>query len=117
MAAIINFHGPADLGALASRPALRLVLPANDSASVVRLSPLTFVRPGLPPVLSIHGTADRTVPPEQSVALTRALKSAGNDASLLEIPGGAHGLSDAQQQVAYNAVFAFLRRHWILLEP
>lgn len=116
VAAIVNFYGPADLGALASRPALRLVLPAGDSDAVARLSPLTFVHPGLPPVLSIHGTADSTVPPGQSSALIRALKAAGNDAALLEVAGGSHGFSDAQQQLAYNAVFAFLRRRGILPE-
>ncbi len=38
-----------------------------------RISPLTYVREGLPPVLMIHGDADPTVPYSQGVRLHQAL--------------------------------------------
>src|SRR5258708_6009171 len=38
-----------------------------------RVSPLTYVRPNLPPTIMVHGTSDNGVPYEQSVRLHNAL--------------------------------------------
>ncbi|MCX7024859.1 MAG: alpha/beta hydrolase [Spirochaetes bacterium] len=53
-------------------------------------SPITHVTRAAPPVLLIHGDADRTVPYGQSVAMEAALRAAGVNARLLRIPGGIH---------------------------
>src|SRR5438105_443521 len=42
-----------------------------------RVSPLSYVRPGLPPIMSIQGDADPTVPYAHSVRLHAALEKAG----------------------------------------
>jgi acetyl esterase/lipase len=77
-----------------------------------RVSPLTYVRAGLPPVISIQGDADPTVPYSHSVRLQEALKKAGVDGQLVTIPGGKHGgFTRAENQEAYTAIKAFLAKH------
>jgi dipeptidyl aminopeptidase/acylaminoacyl peptidase len=48
------------------------------------------VREGLPPILTIHGDADKTVPYQQAAPLHEALTNAGVKNQLLIIPGGRH---------------------------
>ena len=111
VAAVVNFYGVTDFLPLLDRPAIRQVLPAVDREATARsLSPLTYVRRGLPPVFSIHGTADEVVPIGQTEALTRAIVQAGGKATELSIEGGKHGFSRRQQEEAYEAVFDFLGR-------
>ena len=40
-------------------------------------SPLTYVKPGLPPFIILQGSADKTVPAPQSLAFQKKLKEAG----------------------------------------
>jgi acetyl esterase/lipase len=77
-----------------------------------RVSPLTYVRAGLPPVISIQGDQDPTVPYEHSVRLQDALKKVAVDGELITIPGGKHGgFTRAENQRAYGAIKAFLAKH------
>lgn len=55
-------------------------------------SPVVHVRAGLPPFLLVHGTADTTVPYEQSVQLDAALRRAGVRSELMTIRDGVHGM-------------------------
>jgi acetyl esterase/lipase len=55
-------------------------------------SPLTHVRPDLPPTLIIHGQRDRMVPPVHSELLANHLRAAGVTTVLLRIPWGRHGV-------------------------
>jgi len=57
-------------------------------------SPLTYVKPGLPPFLIIQGTADKTVPAGQSLAFQAKLKAAGVSCELIMIPEGQHRIAD-----------------------
>ena len=53
--------------------------------------PISYAdRPGRPPVLLIHGAADDDVAAKNSVALDRALRSAGNPSTLRLYPGMGH---------------------------
>ncbi|PYQ77285.1 MAG: alpha/beta hydrolase [Acidobacteria bacterium] len=82
-----------------------------------RVSPLTYVRAGLPPVLTIHGDADPTVPYTQSVRLHKALTDAGVANELMTIPGGKHGFDCctlAQRTSAYAKIREFLTRQRVL---
>ncbi|MBI2511716.1 MAG: alpha/beta hydrolase [Opitutae bacterium] len=55
-------------------------------------SPSEHVRPGLPPVLILHGDADKTVPLAMSRAFQEKLRAAGNTCDLIVLPGAPHGL-------------------------
>ena len=63
----------------------------NREALARSVSPITYVRSGLPPILSIQGDADPIVPYSQNVRLRDALTKAGVTVELLTIPGGGHG--------------------------
>lgn len=72
-------------------------------------SPLTYVRAGMPPTISVHGDADPLVPYTHSVRLQDALAKAGIPHELVTIPGGGHGnFSTAEWQRAFAAVEKFL---------
>jgi acetyl esterase/lipase len=80
-----------------------------------RLSPMTYVRPGLPPVLTIHGDNDKLVPYSQGVRLNDALTKAGVRSQLFTIAGGGHGdFTDEQDLKAFEAVKAFLVSNGVL---
>src|SRR5438552_5353699 len=97
VAAIVNWYGIADVNELLDGPNMRAYAatwlgsaPDRDEIAK-RVSPLTYVRAGLPPVLTIHGDADPTVPYTQSVRLHKALADAGVPNQLITMPGGKHG--------------------------
>jgi acetyl esterase/lipase len=97
VAAIVNWYGITQVGDLLDgldRKAYAvawLSSQPNRDEIAKRVSPLTYVRPGLPPVLTIHGDADPTVPYTQAVRLHEALKKADVANELLTISGGKHG--------------------------
>ena len=66
----------------------------------------------LPKTLLIHGQADTLVPPQQSVALARALGEAGQSVSHLAIPFAEHGFDHrpggAAEQLARERTQSFL---------
>ena len=64
---------------------------ATCPARVREASPLTYVHPGAPPFLIVHGSSDTTVAPEQSELLFGALARAGNAATLVLVEGLGHG--------------------------
>lgn len=119
--AVINYYGATDLVSLwqTEDASLRKWFHASSvpEALAERLSPLTFVRSGLPPVLTLHGDADTTIPYDQAVRLHRALTGRGVPNQLLTVRGGAHGRhqwSDSDILHAQQAIERFLRRHHIL---
>ena len=67
---------------------------ADVRAVLKKNSPLTHVKPGLPPFLIIQGSADKTVPAGQSLAFQEKLKAAGVDCELIMIPEGQHRIAD-----------------------
>ncbi len=67
----------------------------DETRAVLRaISPINFVKPGLPPFLLIQGTADKSVPYEQSVNFQAKLKEAGVPCELLTIQGAPHRLTE-----------------------
>jgi acetyl esterase/lipase len=59
--------------------------------AVRRANPITYVRPGIPPFLILHGELDRLVPYGQSELLYRAISGRGGDATFVTLPKGEHG--------------------------
>ena len=121
VAAIINWFGISDVSDLVQGPhqknyAMMWVGSQSDPLTIAkRVSPLTYVRAGLPPILSIHGDADPVVPYEQSTRLHQALTAAGVPNELGTIKGGGHGqFTDAELENAYQKIRAFLHSHGLL---
>jgi acetyl esterase/lipase len=120
VAAIVNFYGITDVGDQLHGPNQRAYavewLPEQEGRLELarRLSPVTYVRKDVPPILTVHGDADATVPYEHGTRLTRMLREQGADAELLAVRGGGHGFPPEKQKEIYVDVFAFLKRHGIL---
>lgn len=55
------------------------------------ISPCHRVKPGLPPMLVLHGTADKTVPFENARRFTDLMTEAGNRCELEAFEGAGHG--------------------------
>ncbi len=118
MAAVVNWYGITDVvdlldGANMRAYAVRWLGWQSNRQEIARaVSPLSLMRKDLPPVLTIHGDADPTVPYSHATRLHAALKQAGATSELVTIPGGGHGNSPAPEQLrAFDAVRAFLARH------
>jgi acetyl esterase/lipase len=124
VAAIINWFGVTDVGDLFQGPTAQGYavawfgsLPNRDEIAK-RVSPLTYVRPGLPPILTIHGDADPTVPYTHAVRLHQALDKAGVPNQLLTIPGGKHGgFTGPEMQRSFRAIRDFLSKNKIWSLP
>jgi acetyl esterase/lipase len=87
----------------------------NRQEIAKRVSPLTYVRAGLPPILSIHGDADRVVPYQHAVRLHDALNKAKVPNQLITIPGGGHGnFTPEQRTLIYTTIREFLSKHKLL---
>jgi acetyl esterase/lipase len=77
-----------------------------------RVSPMTYVRSGLPPILTIHGDADMTVPYQQAVRLHEALAKVNVPNQLVTIPGGSHGnFTPEQRDRIYITIREFLAKN------
>src|SRR5438034_6808743 len=118
VAAIVDWYGITDVADLLDGENMRtyavewLGSRPNRVEIAKRVSPLTYVRPGIPPVISIQGDADPVVPYSQSLRLQEALQKAGVDHELVTIPGGKHGnFTRAENQKAFAAIKAFLAKH------
>jgi acetyl esterase/lipase len=118
VAAIVNWFGITDVGDLLDGPNMKsyavtwMGSQLNRYEIAKRVSPLNYVRKGLPPILTIHGDADPTVPYQHAVRLHQALDQAGVPNQLVTIPGGKHGgFNRAETLKAYTAIQAFLTKH------
>ena len=118
VAAAINWYGITDVGDVIDGPnaagaAVTWLGSLPDRMEIARrVSPLTYVRAGLPPILTIHGDADKVVPYQHAVRLDDALGKAGVSHQLLTIPGGGHGNFTPEQRVKiYTTIRAFLTKN------
>ena len=120
VAAIINWYGITDVVGLMQTPPgssgnfTEAWLGGRDDRAEIarRVSPLTYVRAGLPPVLTIHGDADPIVPYGQGVRLHRALDAVGVPNQLLTIAGGGHGgFNRDENLLIYSTIREFLSTH------
>lgn len=119
IAAVIDGYGIADAVELLNGPHHQMW--ANDwipngpsSVELARaMSPLTYVRHDLPPILIVQGAEDNTVPPEQSVRLHDALDMDGVPNELVMVPDAKHGFSREQWGPLDEKIFAFLKAQGI----
>jgi acetyl esterase/lipase len=108
--AVVNFYGPTDLRTWKPTPAGEKMLRTGlrgkggddllrdacgtadrKSATVARMSPLTYVDRRDPPVLTLQGSNDDLVPLSQAKRLHEALKKAGVAEKLVVLEGQGHG--------------------------
>jgi acetyl esterase/lipase len=118
VAAIVNWYGIADVNDLIAGPNLKnyaaMWMGSMPNAAEVAksVSPLTYVRSGLPPIITIHGDKDDVVPYAHATRLKDALDKAKVPNQLVTIPGGGHGMfTKAQYETAYTEIWRFLREN------
>jgi len=122
VAAIINWYGITDVGDLLEGPNVKnyavewMGSMPNRYEIADRVSPLTYVREGLPPILTIHGDADPTVPYQHALRLHRALDGAGVANQLHTVPGGRHGGFNRTETIAiFETIQQFLGDHGLMI--
>ena len=115
VAAVVNWYGITDVndviqGANTKNYAMMWMGSQANAAEIARsVSPLTYVRPGLPPILTIHGDKDDVVPYSHATRLHEALQKAGVKNQLLTIKNGGHGMFPQSDFVtAYDTIWKFL---------
>lgn len=118
VAAIVNWYGITDVGDLLDGEnekgyAVRWMGSLPDRNEIAaRVSPLNYVNPNLPPIITIHGDADPTVPYDHAVQLHRLLDRAEVRNQLITVPNGRHGGFPADQMLRiYDLVFKFLNQN------
>lgn len=119
VAAVIDGYGITDAVELLNGPHRQFWaddwIPASPQrVELARLvSPLTYVRHDLPPILIAQGADDHTVPVEQSVRLHDALDMDNVPNELVIVPDAKHGFSRDQWNTLDVKIFAFLKEHGI----
>lgn len=123
VAAIVNFYGITDVVDLLDRAhqrgyAVKWLGDRPEKEEVARnVSPMTYVRSNLPPIITIHGDADPTVPYEHAVRLHKALDEVGVANELITVPGGKHGRFEKEENLRIlKVISAFLRGHGIITD-
>lgn len=118
VAAVVNWYGITDVGDLLAGVneksyAVRWMGSLADRMEVAdRVSPLSYVRSDLPPILTIHGDADPTVPYQHAVRLHEALSGASVSNELHTVPGGGHGRFNRDETIAvFETIQRFLGQH------
>jgi acetyl esterase/lipase len=93
-------------------------LPANTpdrAALAVEVSPVTYVRQDVPPLITVQGQDDTTVPITESQDLYNRLTAVGADTALHFVAGAGHGFDTPATAWpdAEATMFAFLTAHGI----
>lgn len=121
VAAIVNVFGITDVADLlegrnAKHYAIEWFGSMGGRHELARqVSPLSHVRQGLPPIITIHGDADDVVPYSHAERLHAALDKAGVPNQLVTIRGAGHGGFKREELLnSYTAIKKFLRQHNVL---
>lgn len=120
IAAIVNGYGPADVTDLLAKKVSFAVqwLPAdtpNRDAIAKAVSAVTYARNDIPPLITVQGDMDTTVPRNEAQSLFDLLTAAGADNALHWVAGAGHGFSSPASAWpdAETAMFDFLVQHGI----
>jgi len=120
VAAIINWYGIADVndiiqGKNLKNYAVMWVGSQTNAADIAkRVSPLTYVRKDLPPILTIHGDKDDVVPYSHATRLKDALDKAKVTNKLITIKNGGHGgFPQAEYVRSFDEIWKFLKENKI----
>ena len=122
VAAVVNYYGITDVADLmAGKPNEKNYTVSWLGSQRAReeiadsVSPIHHVRNDLPPILTIHGDADKIVPYTHAVELHKRLDEAGVQNELHTIRGGGHG-GFSREEVAMidSRIRAFLNEHGLM---
>lgn len=118
VAAVINWYGITDVNDVIKGENLKnyavMWMGALPNAEEIakQVSPLTYVRAGLPPVLTIHGDKDSVVPYSHGVRLKEALDKVKVPNKLHTVKNGDHGMFELKEYVsAYEEIWKFLKEN------
>ena len=121
VAAIVNWFGISDVADLLDGPNARNYVRewfgsmSNAEQLAKQVSPINYVRAGLPPIITIHGESDDIAPYNHSVRLHAALDKAGVPNQLVTIRGRKHGGFNRDEMASsYTAIREFLRKQGLL---
>jgi acetyl esterase/lipase len=121
VAAIVNWFGISDVADLLDGPNAKNYARewfgsmSNAAQLAKQVSPINYVRAGLPPIITIHGENDDVAPYNQSVRLHAALDKAGVPNQLITIRGRKHGGFNRDEMASsYTAIREFLRKQGLL---
>ncbi|WP_167476657.1 alpha/beta hydrolase [Nocardia arthritidis] len=124
--AVISFYGPTDTGRLMVDSGMPSVAGPTESAvfggapaatpqAYLATSPLTYVRPGLPPTLQLQGASDHVVPHGQATALDERLTAVGVPHHTVLLPYAEHAynlhLGSWPGQISNGVLDQFLTAH------
>ncbi len=120
-AAIVSWYGITDVANLLEGPHAKHYAiewfgsMENRLQLAQQLSPINYVRPGLPAIISIHGDQDDIAPYADVVALHKALDKANVPNQLITIRGAKHAGYSRQDMInSYAAIRTFLRKYNII---
>ncbi len=120
VAAIVNWFGITDVNDIIQGPNLKnygvmWMGSQKDAGEIAKnVSPLTHVRAGNAPVITIHGDKDDVVPYTHGTRLKEALDKVGVKNQLYTVKGGGHGQFTREQYIpAWQEVFKFLKANGI----
>jgi acetyl esterase/lipase len=119
--AILDFYGPTYLDEALEGPTrngsvVKWIGNQTNKKEIAHLvSPISYIRPGLPPVFIVHGDADPTVPYDQSVKVHKALDEVGVTNEFHTVAGGEHGkFSNEENLKILREVDEFLTKQGIV---
>lgn len=124
VAAVINWVGVTDVNDVLEGPNIRswavswLGSQPGRQELAKRLSPINYVRAGLPAILTIHGDRDPIAPYAQAVRFHEALTKVAVRNRLLTISSNTHGdYTDEQTLNAYRVIQEFLSQANFPIHP
>ncbi len=111
VSAIINFYGDYDIRDRKVSP-FAGATPEETKANETAASPITWIDKNTPPMLIVHGSADKTISVERSRLLAKHLQQLGVDYWYVEIGGAPHTFHLQPKQMDLRpTVIAFLEKH------
>jgi acetyl esterase/lipase len=121
VAAIVNWFGIGDVADIVDGPNAKNYARewfgsmSNPEQLAKQLSPVTYVRAGLPAIITIHGENDDVAPYAHAVRLHAMLDKAGVPNQLVTVRGRKHGGFNRQEMIdSYAKIREFLRKNGLL---
>ncbi len=120
VAAIINWYGITDVDDIIQGKNLKnyavmwMGSLENKTGIAQKVSPLSYVREGLPPILTIHGDKDDVVPYTHATRLHEALDKSKVPNRLHTVKKGGHGMFQQDDyKSAFEEIWKFLKENKI----